>query len=232
MPFLPAEKSWRRILFCALAFFLLSRLLTLTAFPIFNDEAIYLQYAERIHADWAKNKFISMDNGYGDWKPPLQYWLAAPVIRWGNDPLVAGRAVALLVSLAGFFGFYLFAKEFFGEREGVLAALLYVFCPPVLFHNDEFIAETFLFSTAPFVYWSLLKAMRPEKSRWPWLIAAFLCASALLLFKQSGTLLLVVAIFLPCVRFRREATKDFLFNFLLVAAVIIAGEGRGRRDFA
>ena len=118
MPFLLAEKSWRRMLFCALAFFLLSRLVTRTAFPIFNDEAIYLQYAERIHADWAKNKFISMDNAYGDWKPPLHYWLAAPVIRWRKDSLVAGRAVAMLVSLAGFFSFYLFAKELFGERIG------------------------------------------------------------------------------------------------------------------
>ncbi len=221
MPFLPAEKSWRRLFFCAFAFFLLSRLLTLTAFPIFNDEAIYLQYAERIHADWAKNKFVSIDNAYGDWKPPLQYWLAAPVIRWGNDPLVAGRTVALLVSLGGFFGFYLFARELFGEREGVLTAALYALCPPVLFHNNEFIAETFLFSTAPFVYCAVLKAMRPEKFRWLWLIATLICSSAILLFKQSGTLLLVVAIFLPCARFRRGAGKDFLFNLLLVAAVIV-----------
>lgn len=224
MPFLPAEKSWRRLFFSALVFFLLSRVLTLTSFPIFNDEAIYLQYAERIHANWAKNKFISIDNAYGDWKPPLQYWLAAPVIRWGNDPLVAGRAVALLVSLAGLFGFYLFAKELFGEREGVLTAGLYALCPPVLFHNNEFIAETFLFSTAPFVYWALLKAMRPERSRWGWGLAALFFATALLLFKQSGALLLAVAIFLPCARFRAGEGGRVALNFLLVAAVMAAAE--------
>ncbi len=74
----------------------------LTALPIFNDEALYLQYAQSIHDDWKKNKFISMSAAeYDDWKPPLQYWLAAPVIRCGDDPLVAGRAVAVLVSFLG-----------------------------------------------------------------------------------------------------------------------------------
>ncbi len=224
MPALPTAQSWRLGLAGALVLFLLTRVVMLTAFPIFNDEAIYLQYAQRIHADWAQNKFVSLDNHYGDWKPPLQYWMAAPVIRWANDPLLAGRSVALLVSLAGFFGFYLFTKELFGPREGVLAAALYVFCPTVLFHNDEFIAETFLFSTAPFVYWCFLKAMRLGKSWWAWLLGAAALATALLLFKQSGFLLLAVAIFLPCARFQRDRVKGTCLNFVLVVAVIIGAK--------
>ena len=83
----------------ALGLFLLTRILTLTAFPIFNDEAIYLQYSQKIQSDWEKNKFISMNGEFTDWKPPLQYWMAAPFIDWGNDPLVAGRLVAFLVAI-------------------------------------------------------------------------------------------------------------------------------------
>ena len=45
MKFLPAPKSWRNALLILFGVFLLSRILTLAAFPIFNDEAIYLQYA-------------------------------------------------------------------------------------------------------------------------------------------------------------------------------------------
>ena len=166
MKFLPASKSWRNALLILFGVFCVSRLLTLTAFPIFNDEAIYLQYAQRIHDDWQKNKFISMQGEFTDWKPPLMYWMTAPFIEWGHDPLLAGRAVAFLVSIAGFFGFYLFAKELFGEREGVISALLYLLCPPVLFHNNQFTAETFLISTAPLFYWALLRAMQPDKARW------------------------------------------------------------------
>src|SRR3954468_1274538 len=106
MPFLPAEKHWRLALLVAVALFIGIRCATLLSFPIFNDEALYLQYSQFIHDDWSRYKFISMDNQYGDWKPPLQYWIAAPVIRWGGDPLVAGRGVSFAVSLFGFVGFY------------------------------------------------------------------------------------------------------------------------------
>jgi hypothetical protein len=115
--------------------------------------------------------------------------------------------VALLFSLAGFFGFYLFAKELFGEREGVLAAALYALCPAVLFHNNQFVAETFLFSTAPFLYWSLLKAMCPDRARWAWAFLAVVLGAALILFKQSGFLLLAVSVFLPWARLERDRGK-------------------------
>src|SRR3954451_12298228 len=200
MQFLPADKRWRLALLLAFALCLVSRGATLLSFPIFNDEALYLQYSQFIHDDWSRYKFISMDNQYGDWKPPLQYWIAAPVIRWGGDPLAAGRGVSFAVSLFGILGFYLFAKELLGEREGVLTAWLYALCPPVLFHNNQFIAETYLFSTAPFVYWAVLHAIRPNKYWWRWALVAVPFATALLLFKQSGWLLLVVSMFLPVVR--------------------------------
>ena len=222
---LPVAKSWRNALFILFGVFLLSRILTLASFPIFNDEAIYLQYAQRIHDDW-RNKFISMHGEFTDWKPPLMYWMAAPVIDWGDDPLIAGRAVAFLVSVAGFFGFYLFAKELFGEREGVISALLYVLCPPVLFHNNQFTAETFLVSTAAFFYWALLKAMRRDKPRWwIWVLVAMLLGVALLLFKQSGFLLLAVSALLPLARLGRMETSvasryDWKATALSVALVV------------
>lgn len=139
-------KFWNVALLLACGLFLLTRFCMLTALPIFNDEALYLQYAQSIHDDWKKNKFISMSAvEYDDWKPPLQYWLAAPVIRCGDDPLVAGRAVAVLVSFLGVVGTYLFARELFDKRAAVVAAFLFVLCPAVVFHNLQFTAETFLF---------------------------------------------------------------------------------------
>ena len=220
------DKRWRVGLLLALGLFFLTRILTLTAFPIFNDEGIYLQYSQRIHDDWNKNKFISMNGEFTDWKPPLQYWMTAPFVECGNDPLVVGRVIACLVSIAGFFGVYLFSKELFTEREGVFAAFLYVLCPPVLLHNDQFTAETFLFSTAPLLYWALLRAMGRNKPAWIWLIVAVLFGTALLLFKQSGFLLLAVSILLPLARLQqKEGTLTrpaiLIRNVCLVIAVIL-----------
>jgi 4-amino-4-deoxy-L-arabinose transferase-like glycosyltransferase len=230
MRFLPLAKACRNALLILFALFLLSRVLSLKAFPIFNDEAIYLHYSQRIHEDWHQNKFISMHGEFTDWKPPLIYWMAAPVIEWGNDPLIAGRVVALLVSVAGFFGFYLFARELFGEREGVVTALLYLVCPAVLFHNDQFTAETFLISTAPFLYWALLKAMRRDKPGWwGWAVVAVLFGVALLLFKQSGFLLLTLSLCLPLSGLgtreegvsARNKWRSIAMNLFVIVAVIV-----------
>jgi hypothetical protein len=232
----------------ALAAFLLTRGLTLMVFPIFNDEAIYLQYSQAIHDDWGKNRFISMSGEWADWKPPLQYWLAAPVIEWGRDPLLVGRIVAALVSLLGLAGFYLFAKEFFGPREAVISALLYTLCPTVLFHNNQFTAETFLFSTVPFLYWALLKMMRSQRWKLPWAILGTAIGTALLLFKQSGSLLVALAIVLPLALLRKKETgpatardaaadvgaappwnwKEFAMNCLCLALVIGASHAAAR----
>lgn len=225
MHFLPTEKSWRAALLVALAFFVLTRVALLTAFPIFNDEAIYLQYSQAIHADWSKNKFISMNGEFRDWKPPVQYWLAAPFIQLGDDPLVAGRMVSLLFSMVGFLGIYAFAKELFGEGEGVIASILYLLCPTVLLHNNQFTAETFLFSTAPFLYWAVLCALHVERRRWVWALLAVALGTWLLLLKQSGFLLLAISIALPFARLRTRGEpgrwKVCAINCVFVGALIL-----------
>jgi 4-amino-4-deoxy-L-arabinose transferase-like glycosyltransferase len=186
---------WRIALLGAVALFIVTRALTLMAFPIFNDEAIYLQYSQAIHDSWQKNRFISMNGGYHDWKPPLQYWLAAPFIRGGSDPLLQGRLVAVLFSLVGLAGTYLFTKELLGGREGVIAVFLYALCPAVLLYNNQFIAEAFLFSTAALFYWCVLRLLRAaNRPAAGFAIAAVLLGTALLLFKQSGLLLLLLAV--------------------------------------
>jgi hypothetical protein len=42
------------------------------------------------------------------------------------------------------------------EREGSSPRCFTFFCPPVLLHNGQFTAETFLFPTASLLYWVLL----------------------------------------------------------------------------
>jgi len=220
------------MLFVAAGLFLISRALTLMAFPIFNDEAIYIQYAQSIHENWHQNRFVSMAGEmYNDWKPPLQYWIAAPFIEWGNDPLVPARLIALTVSAAGLFGFYVFAKRLFGQAEGLLSAFLYTLCPTVVFHNNQYIAETFLFSVAPIFYWTLLKAIGGARPALGWTVTSVLLGAALLLFKQSGYLLLAISAFLPFVRMTEEKRpgpfsgrvkwRSLGINFALVLGVIV-----------
>jgi 4-amino-4-deoxy-L-arabinose transferase-like glycosyltransferase len=232
MNFFSTAWDRRKLFLFAVGLFLISRGLLLTAFPIFNDEAIYIQYAQRIHDNWRENRFISMaGEKYNDWKPPLQYWIAAPFIEWGNDPLLPARLIAVVASGAGLFGSYLFAKQLFGQPEALTSAFVYGLCPTVIFHNDQFVAETFLFSWAPLFYWTLLKATSRDRPVFGWAIASVFLGTALLLIKQSGYLLLAISVFLPFVRGRTEEKRSAQFfdragwkkiglNLCLVLAVI------------
>jgi hypothetical protein len=76
-----AWQGQRICFWLATGLFVTTRLATLLSFPIFNDEAIYLQYSQFIHDDFRTYKFVSMNNIFQDWKPPLQYWLGSTVVR-------------------------------------------------------------------------------------------------------------------------------------------------------
>ena len=232
---------WRRISFwLATALFVATRLATLLSFPIFNDEAIYLQYSQFIHDDFHTYKFVSMNNIFGDWKPPLQYWLGSIVVQLGN-PVLMGRLVASAISMLGFFGIYLLSRQLFGRQTALCAAFLYALCPPVLFYNNQFVAETFVFSTIPFFYWFVLKTVTGDHIQWTGVPAAVVAGAVLLLFKQSALPLLVLGLLLPltCVptgetpqdRKKKGASKERAFQrvdffrlgtqLLVVVAIII-----------
>src|ERR1044072_5548290 len=101
LEFVRSERFWQWVLWVGIGFFLLSRIFVLLSFPVFNDEAIYLQYAQLIHQDFGKYQFVSEGAMYAGWKPPLQYWIGSAFIGLADDPLLAGRLAALFVSLLG-----------------------------------------------------------------------------------------------------------------------------------
>ena len=165
LDFFGSDRFWKWVLWVGICVFLLTRLLTIASFPIFNDEAIYVQYSQVIHEDFAQYRLLSAGNNmYGDWKPPLQYWIGSVFVGFVADPLLGARLAAFFVSLFGLLGVYLFSKELFGgKKAAALAVFLYALCPPVLFFNIQFVAETFVFSFASWMYWFFLKALRPGK---------------------------------------------------------------------
>ena len=224
------KDPWKWLLVGGAALFVLTRAITLLSFPIFNDEAIYLQYSQAIHADFSKYKFISEGGLYADWKPPLQYWIGAPFMGFVDDPLLAGRLAVFLVSLFGLWGLYLFVKELFGRREAALAVVVYALCPTALFFNIQFVAEAFVFSFAPWVYWAFLRAIRADKLRLWYAALAAVFGALLLLSKQSGMVYLGLAVLLPFAVLDRKGEhrpwrewnwKGFFIRLGVVAAGIV-----------
>jgi len=207
MSLLRSQAFWKYLFWGGVALFFLARLFTLMSFPIFNDEAIYIQYSQLIHQDFGQFKFVAQGL-YGHWKPPLQYWLGSLVVGIGTNPLLAVRVLCLFVSLGGLFGIYFFVKELWGKKEAAVAACLYALSPAIIFYNNQFVAETFVFSAAPFMFWAFLKAIQPDRIRFFYAFLGLVFAIAILLFKQTGIVYLILGLLVPFLNLNLPKTKQ------------------------
>lgn len=212
--------------------FAATRLPTMMSFPIFNDEANHIEYSQLIRADCGKYKFISCDNVFGDWKPPLMFWMGALVVDLLENPLVSVRVLSLLFSIAGILGIYHFARDLYDGTTGLCASLLFVLCPAVLIYNNQFTAETYVFSTAALYYSFCVKALLRPRQAVLFTPPAAITGAALLLFKQSGALYLYLGVVLVFVcrdglhpdcgpLFSRSAARALARRILKAAAIIV-----------
>ena len=99
--------------------------------------------------------------GYGypifNFYSPLTYYLAHLFTLSGLDIVNAVKAVFVLGLLGAVAGMYVFARDNWGERAGVVAAAAYVFSPYVLFidpHMRGDLAEFFAMAFFPWLLWA------------------------------------------------------------------------------
>ena len=119
------------VLLAILALFIVTRLINLDKFPIFNDEGIYIQWAKTAWHD-ASWRFISLTDG----KQPLQTWGTIPFLKlFPDNALFAGRLFSVstgFVSLVGIFSLLLYL---FNKKSAYIGSLLYIFAPYFLFYD-------------------------------------------------------------------------------------------------
>lgn len=127
------DKYRTEILICffgILSYFFL-RLYNLMSFPLFTDEAIYTRWSQiaRFDPSW---RFISLTDG----KQPLFVWFDMIVMRFVQDPLMAGRIVSVLAGFFTMIGLFFLGKEIFKNRwVGILSAGLYLIYPFALVYD-------------------------------------------------------------------------------------------------
>jgi hypothetical protein len=121
-----------------IALYLASRLVALTALPMFLDERIHLRWAYWIaQGRRLRLPFIS---GRG-----LSVYLLAAFAPESRDPLLAGRLLTVAIGLVAMVGCQHLAERASGDRRiADLAALFYVACPFTLFHDRMVLTDSFL----------------------------------------------------------------------------------------
>ena len=132
--------------------YFVTRLINLTALPIFTDEAIYIRWAQIANQD-SSWRFISLTDG----KQPLFVWGAMIMLRFVTDPVVAGRIVSVFAGAGTLVGIGLLARELFkSTRTGIIVSFLYLTYPFALMYDRMALMDGMV---AMFSVWSLYLAV-------------------------------------------------------------------------
>lgn len=124
-------------IYSLLILFFASRFINLTLLPIFNDEAIYLDWGWReTHAPGML--YYSLYDG----KQPFLMWIFGISQSIFSDPLFAGRLISVLTGAATMWIIYLLAKSLFDKKIAIISAILYVFVPIFVFYDRQALMES------------------------------------------------------------------------------------------
>ncbi|MBU3979450.1 glycosyltransferase family 39 protein [Patescibacteria group bacterium] len=134
------------VLFTALYFF--TRLYNILGLPIFTDEAIYIRWSQIALQD-ASWRFISLTDG----KQPMYVWITMALLRFIQDPLLAGRLVSVLSGFVTLLGLFFLTKEVFKNKNiALLSGFLYILFPFALVYDRIALYDSLV---AAFIVWSL-----------------------------------------------------------------------------
>lgn len=119
-----------------LALYLATRVLSLGALPIFLDEAVHLQWAERLYNEGR----LLRPAGSGRLLAVAVYGLALPF----EDRLFAARLLASLAGASTLLAAMVLARRLFGGVASVVAGVLYIFSPFALVYDRLALSDGFL----------------------------------------------------------------------------------------
>lgn len=164
------------------------RLLFLTKLPIFNDEAIYLDWANRII-----NGTVSPFYPLYDGKQPLLMWIFGVFGKIFPDPLVAGRLVSVLTGLAAMVGIYKLSQKFLNKRAVWIPPAFYIVTSIFSFYDRQALMESSVGAINIWFLYILLKYFETREIKLSVLLGVILGVG---FFIKSSVLVFLVPTFL------------------------------------
>jgi len=207
-----------RYLIALCLFYFLIRLINLTKLPIFNDEAIYLDWGFRE----THNPGFLYYSLY-DAKQPFLMWIFGISENIFSDPLLAGRVVSVLTGFITFLGLYKLSREIFSKEIGFLSVFIYSIVPIFSFFDRQALMESAIGAIGIWVCFFLIKNLKQENTK----NAIFLGVTLGIGFFIKSTTLIFIAsfIFLSFVNYLKTKKKikvfeNFSITFISFLAII------------
>ena len=174
------KKLFPFIVILIFSFFTYKPLLNPGFFPIHDDTQVARVYemAKALSDGMFPVRWVS-DLGYGYGYPifnfysPLPYYVGGFLDLSGLDSLNATKLTMFLGIILSGFSMYLFAKELWGKRGGLLASVFYIYAP---YHAVEVyvrgdIAEFWAYSFIPLIFYAAFKIYKEQKLFYVFLFA-------------------------------------------------------------
>ena len=196
--------------------YFVTRIYGITKLPIFTDEAIYTRWAQIAYND-AAWRFISLTDG----KQPSFVWLHMVMLRFIEDPLLAGRMVSVFTGFIALLGVFVLTQLLFSNRKlSLLASFLYLIFPFALVYDRMALYDS---TVVMFFVWSLafgvilVKKLRLDVA----LIFGFILGGSVLT-KSSGFLTIYLfPLFLLLFDLRKKELPRKLLKWLALFSVSV-----------
>lgn len=185
------------------------RLINLTKLPIFNDEAIYLDWAWRMTSEPGM-LFYSLY----DAKQPLMMWFFGMAMHLLPEPFFAGRLVSVFCGWLTLVGIFKIGREYFGFRIALLSALLYIFIPIFSFYDRQALMEAGVAAIGVWTVWFALRFWKNGEARHAVFTGILLGVG---FFIKSSALVFFLAFFLISIWMYRKRLS-FSFRSLFYSA--------------
>lgn len=213
--------SEKNIITCLIVLYLVSRLTNLNLLPIFNDEAIYLDWGFR-EINTKESLFYSLY----DAKQPFLMWIFGIFQNIFSNPLFAGRIVSVLTGLSTAVGIYLLAEKIFSKKVAILSSTLYVIMPIFVFYDRQALMESSISAVGVWSFYFFYRMLGSKKSKYAILLGTtlgigYFIKSNAFVFPLT---ILIMSSFLIFKQKQKEASKiiNNLFLTFIIALLILS----------
>lgn len=196
-------------LVCILIFFFVFHLINLTLLPIFNDEAIYI--------DWGLSAVQIPSHQFDsllDAKQPLMVWMFGIFASVFPDPLFGGRAAGIVAGSLTVVGLYFVAKKLFNKQTAVIATLLYSVVPIFVFYHRQALMESAIACIGIWSFYFLLLFLEKPNKKTGSILG--LVWGVGFLIKSSIALFFIPSLFLLCYQFYKKRERKLAISSLFL----------------
>lgn len=199
-------------------FYFILRLINLLSFPIFNDEAIYLDWG------WRETHVPGyLYYSLYDAKQPFLMWIFGISQQILPDPLFAGRIVSVFTGFLTLLGTYKISQKLFDTKVAFLASVFYTVIPIFSFFDRQALMESSISAIGIWAGYFLIKLTDKKLYRYSLVLGVIFGIG---FFIKSSSLIFLIS-FLLCSPFliktslKKIKVVEILFLTLFVFLAVI-----------